>query len=301
MDKKLTNSIQLNWLRTFEVAARELSFTLAAQELNMSQSAVSQQIQLLEHHLNNRLFVRANRSIQLSDTGRAFLPMVQNAMRQLNVGANQIFSPLNASVVDISVNTAFSVLWLAPHLANFHAVYPQIMVRQSGNNWDADFERSTAELEIRYGQGDWPGFDVYPLITPRLRPYCSSENARRLSSPNDLVMPLLDVIGIPDGWDKWLEHMNLTHLLEQPRHYMDSHAAAVTMAANGFGICLMYDDMMQTGTLAQQLSAPFIDSITTSGTYYLCHRQGENLSQASEVFRDWLLNLSGYNNTQVAS
>ena len=295
MNEKLTNSIQLNWLRTFEVAARELSFTLAAQELNMSQSAVSQQIQLLEHHLNHQLFVRANRSIQLSDTGRAFLPLVQKTIRQLNVGASQIFSPLNATVVEISVNTAFSVLWLSAHLTNFHAVYPQIMVRQLGNNWETDFERSTAELEIRYGQGSWSGFDSYPLITSRLRPYCSEVNARLLKSPDDLVMPLLDVIGTPDGWDKWLEEMHLPHLLDQPRHYTDSHAAAVAMAANGFGICLMYDDMMHQGALAQSLTAPFIESIATSGTYYLCHRHGETLSPASEVFRDWLLNLSSYN------
>ena len=84
MEKILTRNIQLNWLRTFEAAGRHLSFTLAAQELNMSQSAVSQQIQLLEHHLDQQLFVRAKRSIQLTDAGRAFLPLLQDTLNQLN-------------------------------------------------------------------------------------------------------------------------------------------------------------------------------------------------------------------------
>lgn len=291
MNKGLTSNIQLNWLRTFEAAARQLSFTLAAEELNMSQSAVSQQIQLLEHHLDQQLFVRANRAIQLSDAGRAFLPLVQDAMRQLNAGAAQIFTPLNASVVEVNVNTAFGVLWLASHLARFSAIYPQISVRQLGTNWSTDFDISTAELEIRYGNGNWAGYEAFPLISPELRPYCTSQNAKRLRSPSDLEgLPLLEVIGTPQGWDSWLEKMQLEHLIDQPRHYTDSHASAVTMAANGFGICLIYDDMMQDGVLAKELVAPFIDSIPTEGNYYLCYQSDSELSQASRVFRDWLLN-----------
>ena len=135
MDKLLTNNIQLNWLRTFEAAGRRLSFTLAAQELNMSQSAVSQQVQLLEHHLDQRLFVRINRTIQLTDSGRAFLPLVQDSLRQLNNGAAQIFTPLNDAVIEINVNTAFSVLWLSSRLQRFNAIYPQISIRQLGTNW----------------------------------------------------------------------------------------------------------------------------------------------------------------------
>ncbi len=290
MSKAFTSNIQLNWLRTFEAAARQLSFTLAADELSMSQSAVSQQIQLLEHHLDHKLFVRANRSIQLSDAGRAFLPLVQDAMRQLNAGAAQIFTPLNVSVVEVNVNSAFGVLWLASHLERFSAIYPQISVRQLGTNWATDFDISTAELEIRYGTGNWPGFEAFPLITPDLRPYCTPQNAKRLRSPSDLEgLPLLEVIGTSQGWDSWLEKMQLDHLLEQPRHYTDSHASAVAMAANGFGICLMYDDMMEHGVLARQLVAPFIDSIPTEGNYYLCYQSDRSLSQASKVFCDWLL------------
>ena len=290
MEKILTRNIQLNWLRTFEAAGRHLSFTLAAQELNMSQSAVSQQIQLLEHHLDQQLFVRAKRSIQLTDAGRAFLPLLQDTLNQLNAGAAQIFTPLNEAVVEVNVNTAFGVLWLAPRLQHFNAIYPQISIRQLGTNWATDFDISTAELEIRYGSGNWPGYEAHPLVTPTLRPYCSAANAKRIRQPEDLKgMPLLDVIGTPQGWDGWLTKMNLQSLSDQPRQYMDSHATAVTMAANGFGVCLMYDELMQDGVLAEQLAAPFTESIKTEGNYYLCYQGDQSLSAASRIFKDWLL------------
>ena len=295
MHKGLTDNIQLNWLRTFEAAARQLSFTRASDELNMSQSAVSQQVQLLEHHLDQKLFVRANRAIQLSDAGRAFLPLVQNSMQLLNAGATQIFSPLNASVVTVNVNTSFGVLWLAPYISKFNAIYPQISVRQIGTNWETDFDISTTEIEIRYGSGSWSGFESHLLIVPRLRPYCTSSNAKRLRTPSDLEdLPLLDVVGTKQGWESWLDQMSLSSLMDQPRHYTDSHASAVSMAANGLGICLMYDEMMQEGVLARQLVAPFIESIITEGSYYLCYRKDQNVSPESKAFCDWLLNESRF-------
>jgi len=290
MDSVLTRNIQLNWLRTFEAAGRLQSFTLAATELNMSQSAVSQQIQLLEHHLDQQLFVRARRAIQLTDAGRAFLPLLQDSLNQLNAGAAKIFTPLNAAVVEVNVNTAFSVLWLAPRLQQFHNIYPQISIRQLGTNWATDFDISTAELEIRYGQGNWPGFEAMPLVSPQLRPWCSTTLARRIRQPEDLLqLPLLDVIGTPQGWDGWLSAMGLDAQQALPRQYMDSHATAVTMAANGFGVCLSYDVLMQQGVLAEQMVAPFTQAIETEGNYYLCHQTDKPLSAASEIFRRWLL------------
>ncbi|MEH6454978.1 MAG: LysR family transcriptional regulator [Cocleimonas sp.] len=290
MQRLLTNSIQLNWLRTFEVVGSKLSFTLAATDLNMSQSAVSQQIQLLEHHLDQKLFVRANRSIRLTDAGRAFLPLVETAVNQLNLGAAQIFAPLNEATVDINVNTAFAVLWLAPRLQNFNAIYPQISIRQLSNNWSEDFEISTAEIEIRYGKGSWQGFECYQLVKPSLRPYCTPANAKQIRDHSDLSkMPLLDVVGTSQGWDAWLSKMNLNEISMQTRQYMDSYATSASMAASGTGICLMFDELLQKGIYSQELVAPFLESIDTESSYYLCYRSDKALSEASVLFKDWLL------------
>lgn len=290
MQRLLTNSIQLNWLRTFEVVGTKLSFTLAANELNMSQSAVSQQIQLLEHHLDQKLFVRANRTIRLSDAGRAFLPLVEATVNQLNLGAAQIFAPLNEATVDINVNTAFATLWLAPRLQNFNAIYPQVSIRQRSNNWSEDFDISTAEIDIRYGKGSWQGFESFQLLKPSIRPYCTPANAKLIREHADLsYMPLLDVVGTPQGWDSWLRKMKLNDLLMQTRQFMDSHATSATMAASGTGICLLYDELIQEGIFSQQLVAPFVESIETESTYYLCYRSDKTLSEASVYFKDWLL------------
>lgn len=290
MQRLLTNSIQLNWLRTFEIVGTRLSFTLAATELHMSQSAVSQQIQLLEHHLQQQLFVRANRSVRLTDAGRAFLPLVETTISQLNSGAAQIFAPLNEATVDINVNTAFAVLCLAPRLQNFNAIYPQISIRQRSNNWSEDFEISTAEIEIRYGKGAWQGFECYQLVKASIRPYCTAANAKQIREHSDLnKIPLLDVVGTPQGWDAWLSKMGLNQLPMQTRQYMDSYATSASMAVSGTGICLMYDELMQEGVYSQQLVAPFLESVDTDSSYYLCYRSDKTLSEASTLFKEWLL------------
>jgi len=290
MDSLLTNEIQLNWLRTFEAAGKHLSFTIAAKELNMSQSAVSQQIHLLEHHVQQQLFIRANRSIQLTDVGRAFLPLVGDTLRQLNSGSAQIFSQSNEAIVDVSINSTFAVLWLATHLSKFNELNPHIMIRQLGSNWPTDYVTSTAELEVRYGSGNWAGFDSFALVKGELRPYCSKSIVDKIESPADLEdFILLDVMGTPSGWEHWLKSKKLSFDRSYQYQLMDSHVTAVVMAANGAGVCLMYDELMAQGVLADQLVPPFVDRVETKGSYYLCHRSDRRLSDASRIFKHWLL------------
>lgn len=292
MENVLTNDIQLNWLRTFAAAGKQLSFTLAAKELNMSQSAVSQQIQLLEHHLQQKLFVRANRSIQLTDAGRAFLPLVLDAIRELNSGAAHIFSSSSHATVDVNVNSTFAVLWLACRLSFFTAEFPDITIRQQGSNWSTDYDISTAELEVRYGSGSWAGFDSYRLVEGKIRPYCLLKDAEEIHKNKDFsTMVLLEVIGTPQGWDDWLKQHGYESLKNYQYQLMDSHATAVMMAANGAGVCLMYDDFMQEGIISEQLHAPVKQAIDSSGGYYLCHRSDKTLSDASRTFKQWLLSM----------
>jgi len=290
MRRLLTNTIQLNWLRTFEVTSRHLSFTRAAEQLNMSQSAISQQIRLLEHHLDQKLFIRANRTIKLTDAGRAFLPLVCESLRQLNVGAAQIFSDEKDTVVDINSNATFAMMWLAPRLVSFNQLEPEVSIRQRSTNWSTDFEISTADLEIRYGLGEWSGFESYPLINPFIRPYCSVFMAQELPIPLALSrISLIDVEGTPQGWDQWLSTLDIPVLEKHARQYTDSHASAASLAVNGVGACLIYDDFMKEGALSKMLVAPFEQGINTDSNYYLCHHRGKRLTRASRVFKEWLL------------
>ncbi|MEH6446162.1 MAG: LysR family transcriptional regulator [Oceanospirillaceae bacterium] len=296
MDKLLTSNIQLNWLRTFEAVGKHLSFTVAARELNMSQSAVSQQIQLLEHRLGQRLFTRQKRSIFLTDAGKAFLPLINESFHQLNRGAAQIFSPRESAIIDISVNSAFSILWLSTHMRRFNALFPQISVRQQGTNWSSDFKASTAELEIRYGTGHWEGFHSQLLVTPELRVYCSIENAKKLRHAKDVLhFALLDVFGTPKGWQAWCEQQAIDIEQASSIHYIDSYAIAANMAANDMGICLLYDDLVEHGMIAKQLTSPFTTTLKTKSSYYLCYQSGKALSQSARYFADWLLEETSLN------
>jgi LysR family glycine cleavage system transcriptional activator len=195
----------LNWLRTFEVAARELNLIVAARELNMTQSAVSQQVRPLEDYLNKPLFIRTARQITLTKRGRAYLPVVQSALRELQRGTTNIFSPLKDDGVTIEVTTAFSILWLAPRLQFFIAQYPNLTLRVINANWDSEFAAGSDELSLRHGTGDWRELDFTRLITPKLRPYCSRQIAKQIRQPSNILQwPLLDVIANILGWRAWM-------------------------------------------------------------------------------------------------
>ena len=280
----------LNWLRTFEVAARELNFTVAARELNMTQSAVSQQIRLLEDNLGEPLFNRMPRQISLTKRGRAYLPVVQGALQELQRGTSDIFSPLKDGEVTIEVNTAFGILWLAPRIKKFTDEYPGLSLRIINANWDSEFTAGTAELSLRHGTGDWPELDFTRLIMPRLRPYCSPQMAAKINQTADVLnWPLLNVIGNQQNWHAWLAQYGLQHEEQPLIHKMDSAATTVAMAVADCGICLSYDEIVAPQVAAGQLVAPLEDYVGSTESYYLTHRQDSPLSKAAKVFKDWLL------------
>ena len=280
----------LNWLRTFEAAARELNFTVAARELNMTQSAVSQQVRLLEDYLNEPLFNRTARQVTLTKRGRAYLPVVQSALQVLQRGTSDLFTPLEGSTVTIEVNTAFSILWLAPRLQFFMVQYPNLSFRVINANWDSEFSAGSAELSLRHGTGDWPELDSTRLITPKLRPYCSPLIAEKIHQPKDILQwPLLNVIGNLPDWRAWLTQFELQPSSTRLMHKTDSAATAVSMAIGNCGICLSYDELLSPQVEAGQLIAPLDHYLVTTESYFLVHRKDKPLSKAAELFKQWVL------------
>ena len=197
----------LNWLKTFEAAARLLNFSAAGRELHMTQSAVSQQIRLLEHHLGDELFLREHRKVSLTNSGQAYLPVVQGAIHNLQRNTAEIFSPVGKGRLVLEVNYAFSSLWLASNLHRFCTRYPGIGLHLVHSNWDNEFFNTTPDLAIMSGTGDWPGLTLEPLINAELTPYCAPRLAQYLNDPCDLLsLPLLDVVGISRSWNEWFEY-----------------------------------------------------------------------------------------------
>jgi LysR family transcriptional regulator, glycine cleavage system transcriptional activator len=159
----------LNALRTFEAAARHLSFTKAADELFVTQAAVSHQIRTLEEHLGTALFRRMNRALMLTDEGQALLPAVREAFDLLSAGVRRVQDLCSGGALTISTTPSFAASWLVGRIARFQALHPDIELQLSATPRLVDFAREDIDCGIRYGMGDWPG-----LITQRCSrpPWC---------------------------------------------------------------------------------------------------------------------------------
>ena len=282
-------NLQLNWLRTFEAVGRHLSFSNAAVQLNMSQSAVSQQIRLLESKLGKKLFLRRRRSIELSVAGRAYLGVVREALQHVEHGMESIFNTGAQGVLELSVNNSFAQLWLAPRLKRFAALHPQISLRMYGVNWEADAPPTSAELEIRYGKGDWPGFEVTEMLSGGLRPHCSQVIADALRNGAGLLhVPLIDVLGTPVGWSEWVAQHSETDMDSFQRLYVDSYAIAADMAAHDVGICLLNEELVHASRLHNVLVTAPEQRIDDQANFYLLRPREKSISGAAKAFSAWL-------------
>ncbi len=147
----------LNGLRAFEAAARHMSFTDAAEELSVTQAAISHQVRGLEQRLGLKLFVRRNRSLLLSEAGQAYLPSVRSAFDQLNEATEKLLQKDRGGHLTVTTTASFATKWLVPRLGGFQRANPEIDVRISTNTGLVDFSREDVDIGIRYGRGQWPG------------------------------------------------------------------------------------------------------------------------------------------------
>jgi LysR family transcriptional regulator, glycine cleavage system transcriptional activator len=281
-------NLQLNWLRTFEAVGRLLSFSAAATNLNISQSAVSQQIGLLELKVGRKLFVRQRRCIELTVAGRAYLGVVREALQHIEHGTASIFSTVAQGVLELRVNNTFAQLWLAPRFQRFCTLYPRVSVRMYGVNWEVEEPNSTTELEIRYGVGVWPGFEVTELLPRGLRPYCSRAAANALRDRKLLNFPLIDVLGTPVGWSEWLAQHSPNGKEPRQRLYVDSYAIAADMAGHGVGVCLLNEEFVNGSRLHNVLVGPLDQCVADQAGFYLVRPREKSISGAAKAFSEWV-------------
>jgi len=281
-------NLQLNWLRTFEAAGRVLSFSAAASQLHLTQSAVSQQIALLEAKVGRKLFVRRRRSLELTVAGRAYLGVVREALLHIEQGMESIFSDEAHGVLEIRVNNTFAQLWLAPRLRQFCALHPKVSVRMYGHNWETGEALSGTELEVRYGTGVWPGFEVTEVLPRRLRPYCPPSMTPAFSDGPFPDLPLIDVLGTPVGWTEWLSKYPPATASNRQRYYVDSYAIAAEMARHQIGVCLLNDELVTGSHLRDVLVPPFKDHIEDEAGFHLLRPLERSISGAARAFSEWI-------------
>ncbi|MEE9589970.1 MAG: LysR family transcriptional regulator [Hyphomicrobiaceae bacterium] len=280
----------LGWLRAFEAAARHLSFTAAAAELGLTQSAISQQIKSLETFLGQPLFLRRPRSLQLTDAARGYLPGVQSAFRLLQEGTQAFLGGARDATLEIHSNLAFSVFWLTPRLGRFLEHNPWVQLDISTAIWAVEQTRPYASVEIRYGLGDWEGVEGERLGRQIGFPICAPEIAARLDGPSDLLGErLFDVKGMVQGWQSWFENAGVALERAPDINWASTYVVTFEIARRGLGVAMgqdvLTDDLLASGGAVRPFGAEF----SFREGYYLITPPQSEMNAAAMAFRAWLL------------
>jgi len=234
----------LNGLRAFEVAARHLSFTVAASELNVTQTAISHQIRRLEEELGIRLFVRQNRALALTPEAREYLPGIRAAFNDLRLATDRLLRKDNENVLTVSTLASLAAKWLLPRLSAFQEAHPGIDVRITTSTGLVDFKTGDVDAAIRYGRGQWPGLRADWLMADQLFPVCSPAllgGNKPLRCPEDLAHQTLlhSSGGYDDDWRLWLTAAGLpANISKQPGLTFDLILMTVQAAIDGIGVAM---------------------------------------------------------------
>ncbi|WP_417506950.1 transcriptional regulator GcvA [Marinomonas gallaica] len=295
MAKKIKKRLPpLNWLHSFEASARHLNFTLAAQELNLTQAAVSQQVKGLESQLGSLLFKRLPRSLELTDAGKAYLPAVRESIDRISIVTEEVFGQRRRSQpLTVKVSLVFLNTWLTPRIERFRLKHPNVRLRFTSNIWLDSKEQTDSDLEIRYGQGRWPNVQSERLTWDHLIPVCSPKlvNGKAIpSSPGDLAnYDLLHVIGYEEGWGYWLKQAGFQDVEIDEGIQFDTLISTLEMASYGLGIALGRSSLIQPMIETGKLIAPFKEAVPTNEAFYLISSEKSYLHPDASTFREWLL------------
>lgn len=281
----------LNWLRAFEASARALSFTEAAQELHMTQSAVSQQIKSLEQALGRTLFHRRARGLELTDIGRGYLPTVQAAFNTLEEGTAVLTGRSEPDVLELHANISFAIFWLTPRLKQFLQEFPWVCLDVATSIWPTEKPRNLAAVEIVLGLGKWEARAGQRLTRDNVFPVCTPEIAGRIHDVSDLLKEnLFELPGTLQTWDNWLAGHIGSREFDKPRvHRGSTWVLSMNWALQGLGVALAHDtvanDLIASGRLVRLLDY----SMPMKEAYYLIAPEGSLINPAAKAFKEWLL------------
>ena len=277
----------LNALRAFEAAARSASFTVAARELHVTQSAVSHQVRALEDELGAALFLRRPRALRLTAQGEALARAAREAFARIAEAAREVAARPRLSV---SVLPSFAARWLLPRLGRFRRAHPKVDLRIHASQELADFVRDGVDVAIRYGRGRWPGLHSEKLLDEEVFPVCTPRLARKLLRPADLArFELLhdEVRYSHGGWESWLRAARTRIDVSRGTSFTDAHLM-LAAAASGQGIALARSVLVASDLRTRRLVRPFDLAVTSRYSYFLVWPEGADARPEVRAFRDFM-------------
>ena len=279
--------LPLNALRMFDAAARHQSLTRAAQELHVTQAAVSQHIRNLEERLGKPLFRRLPRGLALTDEGQALWPVVAQSFERIEQSLQQVAEPRPREILTVGVVGTFAIGWLIPRLSQFQQLHPYIDLRLLTNNNRVDLAGEGLDAAVRFGDGAWHGTHAQMLLRAPLSPMCTPMLAQQLREPADLARETLLRSYRTQEWEGWFAGLDQAAPLARGAMF-DSSLTLAEAAAQGAGVALlparMFEHMLQQGRLVR----PFAHEVDT-GAYWLTYLKSRQASAALQTFRQWLM------------
>ncbi|WP_279611783.1 LysR family transcriptional regulator [Burkholderia gladioli] len=280
-------NLPLNALRAFESSSRHLSFTRAAQELNVTQAAVSQQVRALEERLGVSLFKRLPRGLAVTDEGLALRPVLSEAFDRIESVLRQFEGGHFHEVLTVGAVGTFAVGWLMPRLRSFHALHPFVELRLMTNNNLVDLAAEGLDCAIRFGDGNWPGTRAQKLFDAPLSLLCAPDIAQRLRVPADLVGETLLRSYRADDWMNWFAKAGLAPMPARGAVF-DSSRLMVEAATQGAGVALAPASMFARDLATGRLVRPF-DIEVQAGSYWLIGQKGKPATPAMQLFNQWIV------------
>ncbi len=281
----------LNGLKAFEAAARSESFTRAAEELHVTQGAVSHQVKALENILGLKLFHRERQRLILTDAGRDYLAVIRDALDQIAIGTERLLQRRDSGVLTVSTSLDFAAKWLVNRLNRFAEKHSDIDLHVSATTQQADFARDDVDVAIRHGDGNWPGLDVQRLYSERLFPVCSPKliaGRNRITKVADLLkFPLLRLEDAKN-WTRLLEAAGVKAAVG-PGPVLNRASMLIDAAIDGQGIALARTALAAWDLINGRLVRPFDVSLRMANTYWIvCPKSGSKVAKIAG-FRNWVL------------
>jgi LysR family glycine cleavage system transcriptional activator len=282
----------LKALPAFEIAARQMSFSKAAEELHLTHGAISRQMKALEGYLGVALFRRLNRRIELTESGVRLLPAVQTALDVIETSSAEISVLPRRGPLVISCLPTLMMRWLIPRLYDFYARYPEIEVRLAASYAPVNFRREGIDVAIRFGAVPPPeGIEACPFLEERIGPVCSPAVLKRhdLRCAADLRRhTLLHTDSRPDAWPHWVENNGVNGLSVKKGPRFEHFYYLLEAAAGGLGVALAPYPFVAEDLKIGRLVAPL--GFTASGrSYYVLHPKEVRGARKIEAFRSWIV------------
>ncbi len=294
--------IPLSTLRTFEVAARHLSFTRAATDLCLTQGAVSQQIKHLEERLGFKLFRRHIRRLELTDEGKGLSTVVRNAFYEIDETIKRLQAEENGGALTVSVGSSFAMNWLIPRLGQFREEHPGIDVRIHAMDDAIDLRTQGRDIDvmIKFSRGDYPDLHVTELMKENVFVVCSPtliDPRKPLGKPADLCQYALlhnevseRESGSAGDWNHWLKQLGepaLACTKHGPR--FPTSVMVMQAAIHGQGMALAWDTMVGNEVAAGRLVKPFGGRFEVKNAFYAVSTPETAQRRKTQAFREWII------------